>query len=153
MQPILSRLGDDVPLRLAVNRRPDAGHPAGAVLSRAGTRGPSVDPSPLRARPAISLLRFGDVADREFLGYLQALPAEDIEARLDSLTDREFAILSYIASGLCNKEIGGRMGIEVTTIKSHVGSIFKKLGINNRVKAAIFAVWVFMMARGGTGAR
>ncbi|MFT3803421.1 MAG: helix-turn-helix transcriptional regulator [Burkholderiaceae bacterium] len=54
-----------------------------------------------------------------------------------SLTPREAETLMWIAQGLCNKSIATRLGIEVVTVKMHVGRIFRKLGVKNRTEAAV----------------
>jgi DNA-binding NarL/FixJ family response regulator len=53
----------------------------------------------------------------------------------DALTDREREVLSLIALGLPNKNIGTRLGISEHTVKFHVGSILSKLGAGSRTEA------------------
>jgi two-component system response regulator DegU len=62
----------------------------------------------------------------------------DIE-KIRALTKREYEVLTLIAEGLNNKEIGDRLYISEKTVKNHVSSIFKKLDVNDRIQAAIFA--------------
>jgi DNA-binding NarL/FixJ family response regulator len=50
----------------------------------------------------------------------------------ENLTDREHEILQLIIEGLTNPAIANRLTIEVTTVKSHVRSILRKLGVGNR---------------------
>jgi len=52
------------------------------------------------------------------------------------LTSRERQILSLIDDGLSNKEIAGRLYIEVSTVKNHVHNILAKLGARRRSEAA-----------------
>lgn len=52
------------------------------------------------------------------------------------LTSRERQILSLIDDGLSNKEIAGRLYIEVSTVKNHVHNILAKLGVRRRSEAA-----------------
>jgi len=52
------------------------------------------------------------------------------------LTSRERQILSLIDDGLSNKEIAGRLFIEVSTVKNHVHNILAKLGARRRSEAA-----------------
>jgi DNA-binding NarL/FixJ family response regulator len=59
---------------------------------------------------------------------------------LDSLTSRELDVLRLLAQGQENREIAGGLGISPRTVKNHVSSILAKLGVTNRVKAAVFAV-------------
>jgi DNA-binding NarL/FixJ family response regulator len=58
---------------------------------------------------------------------------------LSSLTDRELEILTLLASGLSNAELGARLYLSEPTIKTHLSSIFRKLGVRDRVQAVIAA--------------
>lgn len=51
------------------------------------------------------------------------------------LTDREMEILRLIDKGLSNKEIGDLLNLTVNTVKTHIKSIYGKLGVNGRVQA------------------
>lgn len=56
------------------------------------------------------------------------------------LTPREHEILCLLAEGLSNKVIAKNLGISDGTVKLHVKSILRKLGIHSRVEAAVMAV-------------
>jgi LuxR family maltose regulon positive regulatory protein len=56
--------------------------------------------------------------------------------RVEPLTERELEVLSLIAEGLSNKEIGQRLFLSLNTIKGHSRNIYGKLRVANRVQAA-----------------
>ncbi len=58
----------------------------------------------------------------------------------EALTERETAILKRVARGEANKEIARSLFVEERTVKSHVSSILKKLGVKSRTQAALHAV-------------
>lgn len=58
----------------------------------------------------------------------------------DDLSKREREILRLLAAGHDNKEIGQRLYIGQSTVKTHVSSILGKLGVENRVQAAVYAI-------------
>jgi len=64
-------------------------------------------------------------------------PAEAPEA---VLTERELDVLKGIARGLSNQEIARELAISVTTVRTHVSSLFTKLKLANRTQAALYAV-------------
>jgi DNA-binding NarL/FixJ family response regulator len=66
-------------------------------------------------------------------------PAAREAARLDSLTDREHDVLRLMARGGTNAEIAEDLHVAEKTVKSHVGSIFAKLGVRDRPAAIVFA--------------
>ncbi|MCL6635068.1 MAG: response regulator transcription factor [Peptococcaceae bacterium] len=51
------------------------------------------------------------------------------------LTPREEEVLSYLAQGLTNKEISAKTHLAVDTVKTHLRSIYRKLGVKNRSQA------------------
>lgn len=59
--------------------------------------------------------------------------------KIDSLSKREYEVLTLVAEGLNNKEIADRLFISEKTVKNHVSNIFKKIDVNDRIQAAIFA--------------
>jgi len=70
---------------------------------------------------------------------LPALTAVDGGAAKVALSSRQLDVLRLVAHGLSNQEIAAELVISVNTVKFHVRTIFRQLGIHNRVEAA--RVW------------
>ncbi|MEV0160077.1 response regulator [Nonomuraea fuscirosea] len=62
-----------------------------------------------------------------------ALPVED------PLTDRELDVVRLVAKGRTNQEVAAELFVSLSTVKTHLGSIFAKLGVRNRVEIAAWA--------------
>jgi DNA-binding NarL/FixJ family response regulator len=73
------------------------------------------------------------VAPRELLGYVLA---EDKPADFAALSVRQREILGYVVEGLSNAQIGERLFLTESTIKQHLRSAYKVLGVKNRTEAA-----------------
>ncbi|HEX9029410.1 MAG TPA: response regulator transcription factor [Anaerolineales bacterium] len=61
------------------------------------------------------------------------------------LSSREMEVLTHVTRGLSNKEIATLLGISHQTVKNHVTAILRKLGVEDRTQAAIYALrrgWV-----------
>ena len=58
----------------------------------------------------------------------------------EALTERETEVLRLLARGKANKEIARALSIGDQTVKSHVGRILAKLGVQSRTQAALHAV-------------
>ena len=112
------------------------------------------DVSPRRLIEAIRLVHQGSyvVEDRvlekpqvgEWLlaqfEQVEGAEADNLGALLVPLSPREMEILQHIAQGKSNKEIAFDLGISRQTVKNHMTSILRKLAVNDRTQAAIYAL-------------
>jgi DNA-binding NarL/FixJ family response regulator len=72
-------------------------------------------------------------------------PNDGNREQFQALSLREMEVLSCITQGMSNKEIAQRLNISQQTVKNHVTSILKKLDVDDRTQAAIYALrlgWV-----------
>ena len=56
------------------------------------------------------------------------------------LTPRETQVLRLVAMGLSNREIGDALEISVETVKEHVQNLLRKVSLNDRTQAAVWAI-------------
>jgi two-component system response regulator DevR len=66
-----------------------------------------------------------------------------LERRLQEqslLTEREREVLRLLAEGLANREIGERLYLSADTVKTHLGNIYRKLGVEGRTQAVVIAL-------------
>lgn len=64
--------------------------------------------------------------------------AEEDDPRWGSLGLRERQVLTLIADGLTNRQIGERLGLAEKTVKNYVSSVLMKLGVDSRTQAAVY---------------
>ena len=67
-------------------------------------------------------------------------PSASPSKELDILTDREREVLDLIARGASNREIAEKMVISEKTVKTHVSNLLDKLSLEDRTRAAIWAL-------------
>lgn len=72
--------------------------------------------------------------EKDFLN--EVLAYMNKEYKTEVLSEREKEILTVLATGASNKEIGETLCISVATVKTHIINIYSKLGVSNRVEAA-----------------
>ncbi len=58
----------------------------------------------------------------------------------DSLSDREVEVLSLVAEGMSNKDVGERLGLSALTVKSHLARIARKLGTGDRAEMVVLSM-------------
>jgi len=80
-----------------------------------------------------------DLASR-FLEEFRARQTRPRPVPLDQLSAREEEVHKLLATGETNREIARRLFVSEETIKSHVASIFRKLEVSDRTRAALLAV-------------
>lgn len=103
-----------------------------AAALRLGVRGVlSFDATPNEIEAAVQAVDAG-------LVVLSEPPVA--EELVEPLTERELELLDLLAEGLSNKLIAYRLSISEHTVKTHVASIFAKLGVSSRTEAVSQAI-------------
>jgi DNA-binding NarL/FixJ family response regulator len=104
-------------------------------------------------RLAIEVVQDGSVwAPRKVLARL--LESASIEASQAKPTDevkftaRELEVLRLLVAGHPNRVIGQELGIDVTTVKKHVGKLMRKMGVDNRIALSVQAVNQHLLSKG-----
>jgi DNA-binding NarL/FixJ family response regulator len=82
-----------------------------------------------------SLIR--QVTERVAPDRTDAVRTEAARSRLDRLTDREREVAVAVGQGMSNADIARALYLSVPTVKAHIGRLFTKLGVDNRVQIAI----------------
>ena len=90
------------------------------------------DETLLNAEIAASILN-------EFKKVKEELP-EHPDHKLSELTEREAAILRFLAQGASNQEIAEALEVSEKTVRNRLSEIFSKLRLNNRTQAALYAL-------------
>ena len=93
--------------------------------------------------PEVLLEKVRKAVDDSMNDFAHEREIHQIEARLLSLTGREREVLDLAIEGLQNKEIAEKLGISVTTVKTHRANVFAKLG----VKTAVDMTKLILLAR------
>ena len=76
-----------------------------------------------------------------------SMVGQEIEPLFVPLSAREIEVLDYIARGNSNKEIARALKISDQTVKNHITSILRKLAVNDRTQAVVYAIrhgWIKM---------
>lgn len=130
---------------VAMSRQPSDDE--GVAVLRAGARGYcNVHIDPRLLAKAVGAVQNGEVwVGRRLVDRLVALvggaaqpPMPDVNlGDLDLLTAREREIANLVGNGLANKAIATRLGITERTVKAHLGAVFSKLEVHDRLQLAL----------------
>ncbi len=96
--------------------------------------------SPDEIKAAIQTVLMGDIYSPPNINLSEDNSGQadnDIALKINSLTPSQLRILIEIGKGKLNKQIAYDLGISEGTVKAHITSIFKRLGINNRTQAVL----------------
>jgi DNA-binding NarL/FixJ family response regulator len=74
------------------------------------------------------------------LKRVRQLERSSSAAAFYDLSEREMQVLMLVAEGKSNAEIARELHLSPTTVRNHVSAILSKLGVSNRIEAAIYAV-------------
>ena len=113
------------------------------------------DVTPAKLVEAIGIVAQGDallapsVTRRLLERFAATLPVGDQSSdALAELTAREIEVLRLLAGGLSNAEIAAELVVTEATVKTHISSVLRKLGLRDRVQAVIVAYQTGLVALG-----
>jgi DNA-binding NarL/FixJ family response regulator len=92
-----------------------------------------------------------DVASQVMEAFRQMVVDEDTQSIYSPLSPRELEVLELVAAGRTNKEIAAQLDISNQTVKNHVSSILRKLAVNDRTQAVVYAMrrgWIKVVLPG-----
>jgi DNA-binding NarL/FixJ family response regulator len=125
-----------------------------------GFLGKSVEPEELLE--AIRVVAGGEAllsprATRSLIARFLAQPQDGapdlVPGTLDVLTDREREIVAFVALGLSNTDIAGRLFLSPLTVKTHVNRAMSKLGVRDRAQLVVIAYQTGLVRAGETDPR
>jgi len=94
----------------------------------------------LRKVAAGELVLNPELAGKFLREFQRDQEAEELRQVVKTLTPREEEVLRLVATGANNREISQKLFISELTVKMHLASIFRKLQVNDRTKAAVLAL-------------
>lgn len=121
----------------------EASSPAGTLLRQAAQavmRGVSLDAGPYWEQALVSLLGAAMHETRGHAGDPSwERPIAVVRRRSESLSNRESEVLQLVARGLTYEDIARHLALSITTVRSHVRSLYGKLGVHNKTEAVFEA--------------
>jgi DNA-binding NarL/FixJ family response regulator len=146
--------GSGHPARIIMLTTFDLDEPVFAAL-RAGASGFLLkDIRPAELAEAIRLVAAGEallaptVTRRLLDRFAHELPGGAAPPSLAALSERELEVLTLVARALSNDEIAERLTLSRATVKTHLSAILSKLGLRDRVQAAVLAYEVGLVRPG-----
>ncbi len=94
----------------------------------------------LRKVAAGELVLNPELAGKFLREFQKDQEVEELRRLVNTLTPREEEVLRLVSTGANNREISQKLFISELTVKMHLASIFRKLQVNDRTKAAILAL-------------
>lgn len=91
------------------------------------------DATPAEIEAAIHAAARGEAPLAPKVAMTLVRPDANTESQLSS---RELEALALVASGMANKQIARKLGITEATVKAHLTSVFRRIGVDNRTQAA-----------------
>ncbi|GGE62478.1 response regulator transcription factor [Actibacterium pelagium] len=97
-------------------------------------------PKTLPAKSLVNAVKFMAMGEQYApLDFMKAPEEEEAHPLAQRLTPRENDVLKALTEGKSNKEIARDLGLTEPTIKLHMKTLYRKLGVNNRTQAALVA--------------
>lgn len=97
------------------------------------------------------VLSLPEVASQVLAAFRQMVVDEDTQSIYSPLSPRELEVIELVAAGQTNKEIALQLEISNQTVKNHVSSILRKLAVNDRTQAVVYAMrrgWIKVVLPG-----
>lgn len=97
-------------------------------------------PKTLPAKSLVNAVKFMAMGEQYApIDFMKAADEAEVHPLAQRLTPRENDVLKALTEGKSNKEIARDLGITEPTIKLHMKTLYRKLGVNNRTQAAMVA--------------
>lgn len=94
-----------------------------------------------------------EVAATVLEAFRQMVGDDDTQTVFSPLSARELEVLELVAAGRTNREIATQLDISNQTVKNHISSILRKLAVNDRTQAVVYAMrrgWIKVVLPNGS---